>query len=432
LVGRRLVDARTGLVAAALCASSWGFLFHGVYGRMYSLFLFLACAATLALLHALDRRRSWGRWAIWTLAVILAVAAHPYGVLLFGGHCVFVVLAHRDRLREAALPVVAVLVLGIPFWITDLVLAGRFEVGVGGGGSRLGSPWTVVDYLWRTAGDFSTGWTLALVGTLILAVVGVAAAGRTTRRLALAMIGVPVAAFLLAKLGGSASPESRHLIFLLPIFSTLVAAGITRRGRVAPLLAAGVAVALVAANVSWAWDRTPPLFEWEPDKRQVTRAEAEAWLAEESRPTDILFGYEPLYLGAWELERGFPQTVLPRADYVLALRTLRRLPRPLGRALWIFDASERNNLKPRLEIEERLPTPAEFFEARAFGPFLVVRTLEPVRSVERYLYLAARASLVGRSLGLGDSVVNMRTIELAARTERGYGPSLRSRSSNSR
>ncbi|MFN0155847.1 MAG: hypothetical protein ACKVUT_15850, partial [Gaiella sp.] len=42
LVGRRLVDARTGLVAAALCASSWGFLFHGVYGRMYSLFLFLA------------------------------------------------------------------------------------------------------------------------------------------------------------------------------------------------------------------------------------------------------------------------------------------------------------------------------------------------------------------------------------------------------
>ena len=59
--------------------------------------------------------------------------------------------------------------------------------------------------------------------------------------------------------------------------------------------------ALVVAQVAWAWQRTPPLFEWEPDARQAARAEAEEWLARTSRSDDVLFGYEPLYLGAWEI-----------------------------------------------------------------------------------------------------------------------------------
>jgi len=67
-----------------------------------------------------------------------------------------------------------------------------------------------------------------------------------------------------------------------------------------------------------------------------------------------------------------------------------------------------------------------------FGPFLVLRTREPVVLPETYLYLSARALLVGRSLGIGDSDINLRTVVLAARELRGYGPSLRSRSSNSR
>ena len=30
----------TGVVAAALASGSWVLMFHGIYGRMYSLFLF--------------------------------------------------------------------------------------------------------------------------------------------------------------------------------------------------------------------------------------------------------------------------------------------------------------------------------------------------------------------------------------------------------
>ena len=117
---------------------------------------------------------------------------------------------------------------------------------------------------------------------------------------------------------------------------------------------------------------------------------------------------------------------------MLALRTLRGQHKPLGRGVWVLDASERNNLHPRLEIENRNPGPAGMFETRAFGPFLVIRTRRPVRTEEAYLTAAARAMLVGRSLGIGDADVNLQTIERAEWALRGYGPSLRLRSDTSR
>ena len=123
--------------------------------------------------------------------------------------------------------------------------------------------------------------------------------------------------------------------------------------------------ALLVAEVAWAWHRTPPLFEWEPDARQAARAEAEAWLARTSRPDDVLFGYEPLYLGAWELGRAsFPTTVVPRADDRLALRVIER-GAPLGRGVWVLDASERNNIARGSRSSSGFPTPAEPFETRA-------------------------------------------------------------------
>ena len=84
-----------------------------------------------------------------------------------------------------------------------------------------------------------------------------------------------------------------------------------------------------------------------------------------------------------------------------------------------------------LEIEAAARA-ADAFEARVFGPFLVLRTREPAITPEAYLYYGARALLVGQSLGIGDADINIRTVVLAARELRGYGPSLRSRSSNSR
>jgi Dolichyl-phosphate-mannose-protein mannosyltransferase len=429
VLGRRLADRRTALLATALVAASWAFLFHGVYGRMYSLFLFLGLLSYLGLLRALERGRGWVGWGA---AILACVAAHPYGALVLASQAAFVLAARRDRLSEAVRAFAAVAVLGIPFWLTDLVLAGRFEVGVGAGGERLAGPWEVGAYLWRTAGDFSAGWWFVLPVVLVLAAVGFATVRLETRLLFLAVVTVPVAAFLAARLGGSTSPESRHLIFVLPFFGLLVAAGLLRAGARAPALLPAALVALLAVELAWAWNRTPQLFEWEPDARQVARADAERWLATTSRPSDILFGYEPLYLGAWESEPEFPRTVLPRADARLALRTLRRLDLPLGRGVWVFDASERNNIRPRLQIGKLQPSPADAFETARFGPFLIVRSRVDTRTIDRYLFHAARAQLLGRRLWIGDADVNMVTVEHADRAQRGYGPSLRSRSSNSR
>jgi len=430
LLAVRLAGRRAALAATVLLAGSWVFLFHGVYGRMYSVFLFLSLASFLALLRALERG---GRtWLPWGAAILLCVAAHPYGALVLASQALYVLLARRDRLRGSAAAFGSVLLLGIPFWLTDLVLAGRFDVGVGGGGQKLGGPWAIATYLWRTAGDFSAGWWPVLVVVLLLATVGLAAVDRNARVLCLSVVALPAAAFLAARLGGSTSPESRHLIFAAPFLATLAGAGIVRTTRRVPPLAALAVAGLLVAEIGWAWHRTAPLFEWEPGKRQATRAEAEAYLAATSRPDDLLFGYEPLYLGAWERNAGFSRIVLPRADARLALRTLQRQKQPLGRGVWVLDASRRNNPRPRLEIGAAAPTPADAFVTRSFGPFLVVRTKEPVGTAERYLVLAGRAILLGRSLGIGDADVNLQTVERAARELRGYGPSLRSRSSDSR
>ena len=431
ILGRRIADRRSALIATALVAGSWVFLFHGVYARMYSLFLFLSVLSFLLLLRALDRR-AWSAWCLWGAAILLSVAAHPYGALVLAAQAAFVVLARRDQLRRATVAFVVVGVVGIPFWVTDLVLANRFDVGVGGRGSKLGGPWAIVTYLWQTAGDFSTGRWPVLAIVLLLALAGLAMARSETRILVLCVVGVPVAAFLAARLGGSASPESRHLIFALPFFSIVVASGIVRATRRLPPAAVAITAVLVVLEVGWAWQRTPPLFEWEPNKRQATRAQAEEFLAATSRPDDLLFGYEPLYLGAWERNHDFPATVIPRADTTLALRVIGLQPRPLGRGVWVLDASERNNLRPRLEIENRDPGPPGTFETRVFGPFLVIRTIRPVIGARAYFEAAGRAMLVGRSLGIGDADINLRTIEQADRVLRGYGPSIRLFSDNSR
>ena len=123
--------------------------------------------------------------------------------------------------------------------------------------------------------------------------------------------------------------------------------------------------------------------------------------------------------------------MLPRADAKLALATLLELDRPLGRGVWIFDASANNNFTRRLTIPLRRPEPAAAFDVRQFGPFLVIRTAEPVETPQRYLLRAGQAMLVGKALGIGDADVNLVTIERAARELRGYGAA-RSLSTSSR
>ena len=185
------------------------------------------------------------------------------------------------------------------------------------------------------------------------------------------------------------------------------------------------------AQLAWTWDRTPELFEWEPDVRQEARAEAAAYIAATTSRDDVLLGYDPLFLQAWEQNPDVPFVVLPRADADLALQDLLSLERPLGHGVWVLDSSKTTNIERTLEIARVSPRPASAFEVRDFGPFLVIRTREPVVTPKRYLERAGEAMLVGKRLYLGDADINLPTIERAARALRGYGAS-RSLSTSSR
>lgn len=418
----RLVDRRTALVATLVTAVSWTTLYHGIYGRMYSLFLFASALSLLLLLRALERGSN-GRWAAWAAATLALLAVQPYGVLVLGAETAYAAVLRRRRRFPLGAPLVAlaaVVILAGPLWRTYFVLASRFEVGLGAGsGPQLGSPLDVVEYLWNVIGDFTAGWLLVSVPAAVLAAVGLVTLARRRPEAALltgAVVVVPTLAFVAARSGAGASLETRHLIFALPFFALAFAAGLGRAGeaagRLAPaVVAAGLAL-LLAAQVAWGLERTRWLYTGEPDARAEARAEAAVWLAATGRPGDVLLGYEPTYLDAWEAGAPVGDLFVPRADAKLMLEALADAGEPLGRGVWVLDASdELDQDRVRLTVPERSPGPA--FEARAFGPFLLLRTREPTGTVEEFLDATIRVQELSLELEIGDSGRNLLTAERA-------------------
>ncbi len=421
LLCARIAGRATALAATVLLSCSWMLLFHGVYGRMYSLFLFTSALSFLALLSAIERRTRRA-WSLWAVAVLLCVAAHPYGALVLAAQGVYVLLV-RVPLRVAVPAFATVVILGIPFWRTDLVLAGRFDVGVAHGSTTLSGPSSIAAYLETVASDFTAGYAPVIAIVLLLALVGFVSLTRRRPRgavLVAAVVVTPLAALILAKLG-SAAPMSRHLIFILPFFALVVAEGVLRVAalgrRAAPIVAIVGVLALLPAEVAWGWHRTPELYRGEARSHVTARAAASAWLAKTSRPDDVQFGYEPLYLQAWDDGGKVSKLVVPRADAKLALATLESASKPLGHGVWVFDASDTTNGVRKQTIALAFPQPASDFEVAAFGPYLVIRTVQPTRCVANYLKLARRVEVVGTSpsLNLGDADVNLGTVLQAER-----------------
>src|SRR5439155_7204340 len=304
-----------------------------------------------------------------------------------------------------------------PFWWADLVLRHRFDVGVGGGGPQLGSPRAVLHYFWWVSGDFSAGhheWSapvllLALAGAILLA-----RQHRDSLLLVACVVLVPAIAFTLATLRSTTSPEARHIIFALPFFSLLLAVALVGAARVRPPATVAIVVAAVAlllvGEVRWAHQKTPQLFDGDPVGEEHAREAASAWLASTARPDDVLLGYEPLFLLAWEPNRSFSMYALPRADRALFTSALRRVPEPIGHGVWIFDASDTTNVLERQSIPFALPAPASAFEGRVYGPYLVIRSRRPLVTRARYLDVTEAVMRLGRRLQIGDADVNLGTI----------------------
>ena len=417
----RLGGRVSALIGTLLVATSWTFLFHGVYGRMYSLFLFTARALV---------SRAAGRAGTRRPARLGALGAgdprHRRDPSLRGARARIAGGVRRGGAPRPAAPGGLGVrrrraCVGIPFWLTDLVLAGRFDAGV-----AAGSRSDVVEYVWQAAGDFTAGFPV-LPAVLVAAAAGLAVLPRETRILRGVRVGrsargarrraqhrvardtapdlpAPVRRARGRRRDRAARPRLGH-----------------RRTRRARGRAARLDVGPDAGAVRVGAGR-PPARPGRTRPRTSRRR---------SQSDDVLLGYDPLFLQAWELNSDVPPVVLPRADADLALHTLLSLERPLGHGIWVLDASKTTNIDRSLQIPRVSPRPESAFEVRDFGPFLVIRTREPVVTPKRYLERAGQAMLVGKRLYLGDADINLPTIERAARALRGYGAS-RSLSTSSR
>ena len=227
-----------------------------------------------------------------------------------------------------------------------------------------------------------------------------------------AVLLVPTLALMVTRSQSAVFLESRHLIFALPFFQMLVAAGLLKLAGLAGRAEAAVVLvgltALLGVEFAWGWHKTPYMYAGEPAAREQAREEAAAWLADTSRPDDVLFGYEPLYLDAREAGAPFGSVIVQRADPRLAIESLDEAPKPLGRGVWVFDASDQSDQsRVKLTIPETVPGP--IFESRAWGPFLIIRTKEPVQNAEDFFRDTAAVELEGRILGVGDASINLQT-----------------------
>ena len=204
----------------------------------------------------------------------------------------------------------------------------------------------------------------------------------------------------------------------------LVAAGLlkiaSRAGRAEAAAVLIGLTALLGVELAWGWHKTPYMYAGEPAAREQARAEAASWLAATSRADDVLFGYEPLYLDAREKGAPFGSVIVQRADPTLAIDSLDEAEKPLGRGVWVFDATDRADPeRAQMSIREAVPGP--IFESRAFGPFLVIRTKEPVRNAEDFFRDTAAVELLGRILGVGDASINLQTAVTALARLEGRG-----------
>jgi hypothetical protein len=82
--------------------------------------------------------------------------------------------------------------------------------------------------------------------------------------------------------------------------------------------------------------------------------------------------------------------------------------------VWVLDASDHLDKDDvKLDIERR--SPGHGFEARTFGPFLILRTVEPTETIENYLLETIRVQNLSWALEVGDAGINYQTAVTALR-----------------
>jgi len=289
---RRVAGQFAGVTAAALAATSQLLTVYATFGRMYSLFAF-ASVLSLDLFVRAVNRPTRGTLIAAAVSALVPLAVHPFGVFVFAAELAIAIWLWRLRALPLAL-------LGVLLLLPYLRLAGRYDPDAG-----MSAPEAAL----RALGGSAGGYGIGLILFAALAAIGAWSLPRTHAALGLILIALPPAALAVA---GSDKLAPRHLVFMLPVWTTFVGAGAARlpaRGTVAAVIVVAAAIAPAAV----ADPRTTM-----PGSADAVAAPA-AWLRANVHRGDVLYPYSAVFLAA------LPDTAVAQA--------LPREPVALHRAL---------------------------------------------------------------------------------------------------
>src|SRR5262249_18587600 len=219
-----------------------------------------------------------------------------FGVFAFGAE--LAVALWRWRLR--ALPIA---VLALPLVLPYLRLPARYDPQAG-----MWAPRAALRALAGSAG----GWGVGMAVFAVFAAVGAWTLPRAFTALGLLLVAAPTA--LLASFGDELSP--RHLIFMLPVWTTFVAAGLARMPARTAVVAAALGIALLA-----------PAAVTDPRTSTADVTAAAAWVRSHVRVGDALYPYSPVFRAA------LPQKALALPREPVALERILRSAHGIRRTL---------------------------------------------------------------------------------------------------
>ena len=109
----RMVGQRTGLVAAALAATSPFLIYYSTEARAYALMAFLVLAAALALLRAL-RSCEWGWWILYSVCTCAAAYTHYISVFALIALALWALVTQPAARLRTAVALVGAAILYLP------------------------------------------------------------------------------------------------------------------------------------------------------------------------------------------------------------------------------------------------------------------------------------------------------------------------------
>lgn len=326
----RLLDARVGLLAAALVATSPVLVEYSVNARGYAL-LALSVVLLVGVTDQLLRNATRDRWIAWVGLGVLGFYTVPLMVIPWTGLWLWLLFDVVDvegpwqfrvlRLRPLALASAATLAFAVVLYApvvmrngADALLANRFVEGMGWVAFAGSIPEAVADI----AGHWVKGvpaplWLLGLAGLAVAAVPGHPLAARRPLSLAWALAFGALQIMLVKRNMG----EARVWLWALPLVFVAVAAGLVRAADyVAARRRATGALALL--GLLWVAAQSWALLHLDPVRRSLETGtfleveEVASYLAERVRPGDALVtdfvSREPLRYYLYAL--GVPPTAI--------------------------------------------------------------------------------------------------------------------------